>query len=153
MDTDNETAPRRGAAQWKDSDAAYGDHALARGVPLEEARRRITAALATQGFGILTEIDVKETLRKKLGEEVPGYLILGACNPTLAKRALEIDPSIGLLLPCNVSLWETDVGTRISLARPEAMFTLVGDPRIASIAEEATLRLRAALAAVRTPPT
>lgn len=140
-------------AAWKKTDPAYGFTTHLPGVAFDEAKARITAALAEQGFGVLTEIDVKATLKKKLGEDVRPYTILGACNPQLARRALTEDPGVGLLLPCNVCLWEEDGGTVISIARPDSLFAIVGNPAVLPIAEEAGTRLRAALARVaeRTP--
>ena len=110
---------------------------------LADAEHAIRAALATQGFGVLTEIDVSATLEAKLGVERPPLKILGACNPTLANRALDIDPSVALLLPCNVVLDETDEGgTRVRVVDPLA---LMDDPRFAALADEAANRLQAAI--------
>jgi uncharacterized protein (DUF302 family) len=105
----------------------------------EEAAR---AALAQQGFGILTEIDVAATLRAKLGVERPPLKILGACNPTFAHRALEIDPSVALVLPCNVVLELAAGGTRVAVVDPR---DLIDDPRFAALAEEAAEHLQAAI--------
>jgi len=88
-----------------------------------EAKERAAAALATEGFGILTEIDVQATFEAKLGETVPGYTILGACSPSLAHEALQAEAAIGLLMPCNVVIAEqTDGSLRVSMADPVAMF-------------------------------
>ena len=97
---------------------------------------------ARQGFGVLTEIDVATTLRTKLGVERPPLKILGACNPTLVHRALDIDPSLVLLLPCNVVLEQADGGTRVRVVDPHE---LMDDPRLADLADEAGTRLRAAI--------
>lgn len=114
------------------------------GQTLEQVR----AALKDQGFGILTEIDVQATMKEKLGEEMEPYLILGACNPPLAHRALGVDPRIGLLLPCNVVV-RADGGTTIVEAlNPEIMVEVTGQPDLAPIADDATARLAAALDAV-----
>jgi uncharacterized protein (DUF302 family) len=109
---------------------------------LADAERAIREALASQGFGVLTEIDVAATLKAKLGIERPPLKILGACNPTLAHRALEIDPSVALVLPCNVALDKTDGGIRVRVVDPHA---LMDDPRFAALADEATDRLQAAV--------
>ena len=109
---------------------------------LADADRAVREALADQGFGVLTEIDVAATLRAKLGVERPPLVILGACNPTFANRALELDPSIALLLPCNVTLEPAAAGTRVRVVDPRA---LMDDPRFASLADEAAGKLRAAL--------
>jgi uncharacterized protein (DUF302 family) len=109
---------------------------------LIDAERAIREALAAHGFGVLTEIDVAATLKAKLGVERPALKILGACNPTLANRALDIDPSVALLLPCNVAIDETDGGTRVRVVDPHE---LMDDPRFAALADEATDRLQAAV--------
>ncbi|MEW2068298.1 DUF302 domain-containing protein [Streptomyces sp. NPDC007346] len=108
----------------------------------------VREALAEQGFGILTEIDVQATLKEKLGHEMEDYLILGACNPPLAHRAIEADRSIGLLLPCNVVV-RTD-GDRIAVQAldPGTMVTLTGQDALKPVAEEATRRLDDALFAL-----
>jgi uncharacterized protein (DUF302 family) len=119
------------------------------GKPLAEARALTTAALKEQGFGILTEIDVKQTLKQKLGHEFRPYVILGACNPSLALRGLETELPLGLLLPCNVCLWQEGDATVVAIARPDAMFRVVQNPALKPVADEAETRLRAALAAIR----
>ncbi len=107
----------------------------------EEAVPRVKDALKTEGFGVLTEIDVRQTLREKLGAEMEPYLILGACNPVLAHRALEQEPQIGLLLPCNVVVRATRDGCRVEIADPEAMLGIVGNAQLDTIAGEAKQRL------------
>ena len=110
---------------------------------------RVTAALKGEGFGILTQIDVRDTLKKKLDVEFRPYLILGACNPSLAHKALSIDPQIGLLLPCNVVVQKAaEVGTIVSIADPRAMFTVVDNPALAPIVDEADQRLRRVVASL-----
>jgi uncharacterized protein (DUF302 family) len=106
---------------------------------------RVKAALKDQGFGVLTEIDVKATMREKLGVEMQDYLILGACNPPLAYRALGVDPDIGLLLPCNVVVRADGGTTLVQALDPQTMVAVTGRSEIKSIADEATARLRAAL--------
>ena len=129
----------------RSTDPAYGFTRHLAGVPFDEARARITAALKEEGFGVLTEIDVKATLKTKLDVDVEPYVILGACNPQLAHRALQSEPGIGLLLPCNVALWAEDGGTVVSIAKPTAMFEIVGRDDVRPIAEDAEARLRRAL--------
>ena len=97
-------------------------------LPFTEAEARVRAALATEGFGVLSEIDVAATFKAKLDLERPALKILGACNPTFAHRGLSADPSLALVLPCNVVLEDAGEGrTRVSIADPRAMFAL-GDP-------------------------
>ncbi len=110
-------------------------------VSYEEAIPRVKDALKAQGFGVLTEIDVRQTLRDKLSLEMEPYLILGACNPALAHQALEQEPEIGLFLPCNVVLRATDGGCRVKIADPEAMLGIVGSKQLDAIAAEAKQRL------------
>ncbi|MFF9060327.1 DUF302 domain-containing protein [Streptomyces sp. NPDC014882] len=110
---------------------------------------RTRDALAAQGFGILTEIDVTTTLKTKLGraaEDVEDYVILGACNPSLAHRALDTDRSIGLLLPCNVVVRRDGDRTAVQALDPDTMVTLTGSDALRPVAEEAGRRLDAALA-------
>lgn len=116
---------------------------------LESTRERVEAALAEQGFGILTEIDVQATLREKLGIEREPYLILGACNPQLAHRALEADPSVGALLPCNVVLRAEDDRTRVEILNPSVALAIAGTPEdLAAVADEARDRLLQVVAAL-----
>lgn len=108
----------------------------------ERAKAAVTEALAEQGFGVLTEIDVKAVMKKKLDVERRPYAILGACNPELAHRALEQDPELGLLLPCNVVVRETDDGTaRVSFMDPVSVLGLVDQPGIGELATEVRRRL------------
>jgi uncharacterized protein (DUF302 family) len=115
---------------------------------MEAAEAAITAALSAEGFGILTEIDVKATMKKKLDLDRTPYKILGACNPHLANRALGVDEHIGLLLPCNVVVYEVEGGTRVEAMEPGIMSQMVEDPAIEPIAAEARERLVRALEAV-----
>jgi uncharacterized protein (DUF302 family) len=116
----------------------------------DEAVARVTAALAEEGFGILTEIDVSETLRRKLDIEFRKYVILGACNPALAHRALTADGEAGLLLPCNVVVQESDVSgqTLISALDPVAALGIAGNDDLRDVALEARARLERVIQAL-----
>lgn len=121
----------------------YGFEQRLPGAAFPEAIERVTAALQTEGFGVLTTIDVTATLKKKLGVDMPPYVILGACNPSLAHQALSLEPQIGLLLPCNVVVQQTADGEVIvSIADPRAMFAMVGNPRMVTIVDDVERRLR-----------
>ncbi len=111
-------------------------------LPLDEADAAVRAALGEQGFGVLTEIDVAATLKAKLGVDRAPLKILGACNPNLAHRALELDPSVSLMLPCNVVVEAVDGRTRVAAVDPRE---LMPDPAFADLAEDAANRLRAAV--------
>jgi uncharacterized protein (DUF302 family) len=114
-----------------------------------EALEKVRQALSDEGFGVLTEIDVQATLKKKLGVDRPPYVILGACNPALAHQALEAEPSIGVFLPCNVDVFEgKDGATWVQAVRPDVMFNLVGNPGVEPIAAEVNERLRRVLKAL-----
>lgn len=127
------------------SDPAYGYTAHMHGVSFADARARIADALKQEGFGILTEIDVQATLKAKLDRKFRKYVILGACNPHLAHQALEAELGIGLLLPCNVCVWEEEGGSVVSIARPQAMFGLVQNERLQPVVVDVDQRLRRAL--------
>ena len=112
----------------------------------DEAIQAVTQALAKEGFGVLTEIDVAATLKKKLGIERAPYRILGACNPQFAAQALEVEPQIGALLPCNVVVRQSADGkTVVEFMDPDAVLGLVGRPEIAPIAAEVRARLERVL--------
>lgn len=129
------------------SEISYGREKLLANASFDEAVERITAALAAEGFGILTEIDVKATLKKKLDKDFRRYKILGACNPNLAHQALLAEPQIGLLLPCNAVVQETDAGIMVSVASPRAMFSLVGRDDMEALVGDAEARLSRVMAA------
>ena len=109
---------------------------------VEEAIETVTGALKEEGFGVLTTIDVQQTLKEKLGEEMDEYVILGACNPRLAHRAIGMEPNVGLLLPCNVVVRRTGGETRVDVVDPEAMLGVVNNPAMHEIALDAKARLR-----------
>ena len=122
-------------------------------VGLDEALQRTRTALADQGFGILTEIDVAATLQAKLGVEVAPQVILGACNAPLAREGLRIEPDLGLLLPCNVVVRvDQDGTTLVSALDPELLVTVPGRPELEPIATEAKTRLQSALTAIAATP-
>ena len=119
------------------------------GVSYEEAIERATEALADEGFGVLTDIDVKATLKKKLDVDHRNYIILGACNPQMAHQALGEEPPIGLLLPCNVVVTEDDDGNAIvSAIDPVELFEVVGHPEVRPIADEVKASLERVIAAL-----
>jgi uncharacterized protein (DUF302 family) len=117
-------------------------------LPYEQAVERVTAALKEQGFGVLTEIDVKATLKKKLNADFRRYVILGVCNPPLAFQALQTGLEIGLFLPCNVVVYEDDSGSVVSILDPISMMRVVGDSELDPVANEAQSRLQWVINAV-----
>lgn len=111
-----------------------------------DAVARVRAMLKEEGFGVLTEIDVQATLQEKLGEDMPPYLILGACNPPYAHQALELEPELGALLPCNVVVYtQQDGTTRVSAVDPVAMLGIVGRPELEPLADEIEEKIERAL--------
>lgn len=122
-------------------------------LPFDEAIARVTEALKAEGFGVLTSIDVKATMKNKLNVDFEQYTILGACNPQLAHRALTLEPEIGLLLPCNVVIREVPVAdeqpqTRIEIADPIAMLGIAQKPEMQDLAIEAKARLQRVIAEI-----
>ena len=121
--------------------------------PYEAALEKVTAALKVEGFGVLTKIDVKATMKEKLDADFRPYTILGACNPPLAHRALSNEPLVGLLLPCNVTVEATEAGgSLVSIVNPEAMMSvgaLADSDVVCSVAAEARTRLERVAAALR----
>lgn len=126
----------------------FGMYRSLPGVGYDAAVERVEAALQQEGFGILTRIDVRETLKKKIDVDFRPYVILGACNPPLAYRALSAEDTIGLMLPCNVVVAETSSGSEVAIARPSVMMTVADAEGLEAVAEEAQSRLERALANV-----
>jgi uncharacterized protein (DUF302 family) len=120
-------------------------YTLTRTTPLSfgEAVERVRADLKAEGFGVLCEIDVQATMREKLGVEGDPYVILGACHPALAHQALQAEPGLGVLLPCNVAVYEREGETEISAIDPERMLSIVGNDQLAPVAAEVKERLGA----------
>lgn len=117
-------------------------------LPYEQAIEKVTGALKEEGFGVLTEIDVKATLKKKLDADFRKYVILGACNPPLAHRALSTELEIGLLLPCNVIVYDEGGGSVVSIVDPISMLGVVENPELEPVAQEARTRLKRVIEAV-----
>ena len=107
----------------------------------DRAVERVREELSAQGFGVLCEIDVRSTLREKLGVEREPYVILGACNPPLAHRALEVEPDLGTLLPCNVVVYRSEDETRISAIDADRMLSIVGNGELGPVAAEVRAKL------------
>ncbi|MBW4983515.1 DUF302 domain-containing protein [Mameliella sp. CS4] len=112
----------------------YTHDRLLTGVSIDDADQRVRASLSDAGFGVLTEIDVKETMKKKIGAEMDGYRILGACNPKMAYEAIGLEPRVGAMLPCNVILRETAGGTEISAIDPVASMTAIDNDNLHAVA-------------------
>lgn len=130
-------------------DPSYGLTRTLKGVSYADAIPRVTEALKTKGFGVLTEIDVKATMKKKLDVDFRPYVILGACNPPLAYKALTAEPAVGLLLPCNVVVTQDDEGHAVvSAIDPVKMFEVAGQPDLKPLAMEVRRSLASALAAI-----
>lgn len=118
------------------------------GASYEDAIAKVTAALKEEGFGILSEIDVKATMKEKLDLDFPKYVILGACNPKFAHQALTIEPQLGLLLPCNVIVYEDEGGTTVSIVDPAQMMSVASNPALEPVAAEVRERLQRVVAAL-----
>ena len=132
------------------TDTAYADRVEAPG-SFDEVLARTRMALAAEGFGVLTEIDVQATMQEKLGVEREPYVILGACNPPLAHRALEAELQLGALLPCNVVVFTDGGTTHVSAVSAEKMLGMVGNPGLEEVAREAGERLARVLERVAQP--
>lgn len=127
---------------------SFGITRVLDGVTFAAAIPRITEALKAEGFGVLTEIDVKATLKKKIDVDHDPYVILGACNPPFAHQALAAEPDVGLLLPCNVIVRQTSAGVRVAFVDPEAMFAVVGREDMRPLMAQVKARLEAAAGAL-----
>lgn len=114
-------------------------------LPYAEAVDKTVAALKSEGFGVLTTIDVKQTIKEKLGEDYRPYIILGACNPPLAHRALTAEPEVGLLLPCNVIVYEEGDGCVVSAMDPMSAMKLVPNPELEAVAKEVRAKMERVL--------
>jgi len=117
--------------------------------PFDEVNAEVRAALAEQSFGIVSEIDMQATFHNKINVDIEPMIILGACNPKYAYRALQAEPSIGLLLPCNVVLRKTDVGVVVEMINPQMMAEITEGPEMKQIADEVTEMLSKALASLK----
>ncbi|MFG6562406.1 DUF302 domain-containing protein [Sulfitobacter sp. 1A15299] len=114
----------------------YAYNRVLRGVSIDDAEKRVRAALADKGFGVLTVIDVKTTMKEKIDVDMDGYRILGACNPEMAHKAIGIEPRVGAMLPCNVILRETNGGTEISAINPVASMQAIDNDQLHEVAAE-----------------
>ena len=120
----------------------YGQHITISG-PFASAVEKVITALKSEGFGVLSDIDIQKAMKEKLGVEMPEYRILGACNPPLAHRALQAEPEIGLLLPCNVTVREREDGkVSVGFLDPQTMVQMTSNPEVAKVADDAGERLR-----------
>lgn len=127
--------------RWALPEGKYYLSARVQGEDFSRVRERVTDLLKEQGFGILTTIDVAQTMKDKLGEDLAPYVILGACNPPLALRGLTHEPGVGALLPCNVVIAQEARGVAVAIVDPEAMFSVVGGSALSDMAQEVKARL------------
>lgn len=118
-------------------------------ISFADARMIVIEALKTEGFGVLTDINVKETIKQKLGADFMEYEILGACNPPLAHKALSINPDVGLLLPCNVILYSDGSGTTVNIVDPDSMVAMMPGAGLEPVAAEAKVRLSRVLESIQ----
>jgi uncharacterized protein (DUF302 family) len=127
---------------------AYTINRMISGALIDEVDRRTREALAVQGFGVLTQIDVRATMKKKLGIDMQGYRILGACNPRMAHQAIGIEPCVGAMLPCNVILREVEGGVEVSAIDPVASMQAIDNPELHTLAGEVRDLLALAVQAI-----
>jgi uncharacterized protein (DUF302 family) len=113
--------------------------------PFDEAMAAVREALTEQGFGVITEIDMKATLNKKLGVDIDQQVILGACNPGFAHKAIQVEPSIGVLLPCNVVVRAAGTSTSVEMINPQMMVDLTANPEMGALAQEVSASLERAI--------
>jgi uncharacterized protein (DUF302 family) len=114
-------------------------------LPFEQAIERVTGTLKEEGFGVLARIDIHEKLKEKLGVDFRKYAILGACNPPIAYRSLELEPNLGLLLPCNVVVYESDGGMVVAAIDAKKMLSIVGNPALEDAAAQVNEKLQRAI--------
>lgn len=127
---------------------AYTHDKIVTGTSFDEVDRRTRSALADRGFGVLTEIDVRATMKKKLGVEMDDYRILGACNPAMAHKALGLEPRVGAMLPCNVVVRAVEGGIEVSAIDPVASMAAIDNPELKRVAGEVAALLKAAVDAI-----
>jgi uncharacterized protein (DUF302 family) len=132
----------------KGSFMSYTIDRIITGTSFADVEQRTREALGKQGFGVLTEIDVKDTMKKKIGAEMSRYLVLGACNPRMAYKAIEIEPKVGAMLPCNVILREVVDGVEVSAVDPVASMVEIDNERLAALADEVREMLAAAVRSI-----
>ncbi len=118
------------------------------GADIDDVDARTRAALADKGFGVLTEIDVKATMKKKIDKDMAGYRILGACNPNMAWKAIGLEPKVGAMLPCNVILREVEGGIEVSAIDPVASMSAIDNDELKAVAGEVREMLREAVASI-----
>jgi uncharacterized protein (DUF302 family) len=128
----------------------YGHHVEIAG-PFEQVLDQVLVALKAEGFGVLSDIDIQKAMKEKLGVDMPPYRILGACNPPLAHKALQAEPQIGLLLPCNVTVQQTAGGISVGFLDPQVMVQLTANPQVREVADDAAQRLERVRQALSTP--
>jgi uncharacterized protein (DUF302 family) len=132
----------------------YGFTTTLTGIAFDQAITKTVAALKSEGFGVLNDIDIQHAMKEKLGKQMPPYRILGACNPPMAHQAVTADPDIGLLLPCNVIVREEAPGrVVVGFLDPQIMMNLVGQPEVRSVADAAEQRLRRVCSSLGGSPT